>query len=242
LPEQYGRYFEPFVGGGALFFSLAPKRATLNDQNARLIRTYQAIRDHVDDVVALLRTYPHDRDFFTKLRAIDIDKATDVEVAAWFIYLNRTAFNGMYRVNSRGGFNVPFGRYKNPTICDADNLRACATALKNARITHDDFETCVADAQAKDLVYFDPPYVPLTATSDFTSYTAEGFSDPDQTRLRDVALRLKNRGVTVLLSNSSAPRVRELYANGFHIEEVSANRSINSVANRRGTITELLMW
>ena len=206
VPQRFGRYFEPFVGGGALFFSLAPEFAALNDGNARLVRTYRTIRDRVEDVVALLRTYPHDRDFFMSLRAVDIDAGTDVEVAAWFIYLNRTAFNGLYRVNSRGGFNVPFGRYKNPTICDAENLRACAAILKGASITHGDFEAVVADAHPGDFVYFDPPYVPLTATSDFTSYTAEGFTDADQVRLRDVALRLKAGGVAVMLSNSGAPR------------------------------------
>ena len=241
VPQRFGRYFEPFMGGGALFFSLAPGLASLNDGNVRLVRTYQAIRDRVEDVVALLRTYPHDRDFFISLRTNDIDASTDVEVAAWLIYLNRTAFNGLYRVNSRGGFNVPFGRYKNPTICDADNLRACAATLKSASIMHGDFEAAVADARAGDFVYFDPPYVPLTATSDFTSYTAEGFTDADQVRLRNVALRLKAGGITVLLSNSGAPRVRELYANGFEIEEVTANRCINSAADRRGAVVELLI-
>lgn len=241
MPQRIGRYFEPFVGGGALFFALNPDDAVLSDGNVRLVRTYWAIRNSVEDVIARLRNYPHDKDFFMRLRVMDIDACPDAEVAAWLIYLNRTAFNGLYRVNSRGGFNVPFGRYKNPTICDADNLRACSRALRHARILHKDFEAAVADARTGDFVYLDPPYVPLNATSDFTSYTQEGFGDADQVRLRDVALRLKASGVHVLLSNSGAPRVRELYAHGFEIEEVAATRSINSVAKRRGAVTEFLI-
>lgn len=242
LPDRFGTYHEPFIGGGALFFERRPATAVLSDQNERLVRTYRAIRDSVEDVIELLRGYPHDKEFFLDMRRRDIDAGTDVEVAAWFIYLNRTAFNGLYRVNSRNGFNVPFGRYASPRICDAKNLRACSTALQRADIRHESFESVLDRARRGDFVYFDPPYVPLTATSNFTSYTADHFGPNEQIRLRDLALELKRRGVHVLLSNSSAPFVRELYAEGFELEEVQATRAINSVGSGRGAVTELLMW
>jgi len=234
-------YHEPFVGGGAVFFHRQPKRAFLTDSNARLIRTYRGIKQDVEGVIRLLRSYPHDKGFYLEMRARDIDAESDVAIAAWFIYLNRTGYNGLYRVNSKNGFNVPFGDYKNPTICDADNLRACSRALRGARIEKRDFASVVARAKRGDFVYFDPPYIPLTATSKFTDYTSEGFSDADQVRLRDVAVELKRRGVSVLLSNSSAPRVYDLYSAHFECVEVDARRSVNCNPNGRGRIPELLI-
>src|SRR5262249_37855139 len=159
-------------------------------------------------------TYPHRRAFFYSMRDVDIDALSNAEVAAWFIYLNKTGYNGLYRVNRRNRFNVPFGRYKNPTICDEPTLRGCACALAGAELVTGDFEAVVARARRGDFVYFDPPYVPLSVTSSFTSYTSRGFGAEEQTRLRDVARDLKRRGVSVLLSNSSAPFVRDLYADG----------------------------
>lgn len=241
IPGTYGRYFEPFVGGGALFFELAPRAASLTDVNRRLIRTYRGVRDDVEGVISLLTGYPHTSEFFYELRASAVDSGTDVEVAAWFIYLNRTCFNGLYRVNRKNGFNVPFGRYTNPTICDYEGLRACALALQGATLEVSDFEAAVADAQTGDLVYFDPPYVPLSVTSSFTSYTADGFGSADQKRLRELASALKQRGVHVLLSNSSAGLVRDLYADGFQVDEVSASRRVNSKASGRGAVVELLI-
>jgi DNA adenine methylase len=240
VPRSFGTYHEPFVGGGALFFAVRPARAVLSDNNARLVRTWRGVRDRVEDLIRLLKTYPHDKKFFLEMRERDIDAASDVEVAAWFIYLNRTAFNGLYRVNSKNKYNVPFGRYVNPTICDEPTLRACSRALRGASIEHEDFEAVLARAKAGDFVYFDPPYVPLSATSDFTSYTAEGFSAEDQRRLRDVARTLKERGVHVLLSNSSAEFVRDLYE-GFHVEEVAATRYVNCQADGRGPVVELVI-
>jgi DNA adenine methylase len=240
-PQTFGRYFEPFVGGGALFFDLAPSRAVLADCNERLVRAYVGIRDSVDEVIALLRTYPHERDFYLAFRKRPIDARSDAEVAAWFVYLNKTGFNGLYRVNSRNLVNVPFGRYAKPNICDEVTLRACSAALAGARIVHGDFEQGVKGARAGDFVYFDPPYVPLSATSTFTSYTAAGFGLEDQRRLRDVAWQLKKRGVHVLVSNSSAPAVRALYADGFELVEVAAKRAVNSDPTRRGAVTELLI-
>jgi DNA adenine methylase len=240
-PKTFGRYFEPFAGGGALFFALRPVRATLSDLNDRLIRTYKGVRDNVDAVIRLLASYPHRKRFYYSMRRIDIDARSDVEVAAWFIYLNKTGYNGLYRVNSRNQFNVPFGHYKNPTICDEPTLRACASALAGKELLSEDFEVVAARAKRGDFVYFDPPYVPLSATSSFTSYTPQGFGPDEQRRLHDVARALKRRGVHVLLSNSSAPFVRDLYSDGFELIEVAATRTINSKATGRGAITELII-
>lgn len=240
-PRKFGRYFEPFVGGGALFFELSPTNAVLADVNERLIRTYRGVRNHVDEVIALLASYPHDEKFFYELRDVDIDQHSDAKVAAWFIYLNKIGFNGLYRVNRRDRFNVPFGRHRNPTICDQATLRACSAALQSADLRVADFEDVVAQAQRGDLVYFDPPYVPLSVTSNFTAYSKERFDSAGQVRLRDAALALKRRGVHVLLSNSSAEFVRALYGSEFETIEVSATRLVNSKANRRGAITELVI-
>ncbi|MBI2302400.1 MAG: DNA adenine methylase [Armatimonadetes bacterium] len=242
VPEHYGRYHEPFVGGGALFFALQPERAVLSDENEWLIRTYRGVQRDVEAVITLLQGYPHEREFFESLRQVRIDEGDDVAVAAWLIYLNKTGFNGLYRVNREGWYNVPFGSYRNPTICDAPNLRACAAALAGAELVRRDFMFVLEHAEPGDFVYFDPPYVPLSVTSNFTSYTRDGFTHHDQQRLRDVALELKSRGVKVLLSNSSAPLVQRLYADGFEVEEVSATRLINSKASGRGRIPELIIW
>jgi len=241
IPRQHGRYFEPFLGGGALFFAHRRGSTVLADVNARLIRAYRGVRDDVESVIRRLKKCPHDRKFFYRFREAEIDARSDVEVAAWFIYLNKTAFNGLYRVNRSNRFNVPFGRYTNPTICDEANLRACSAALAGVELLVEDFETVVAKATGDDFVYFDPPYVPLSATSSFTSYTALGFGVTEQIRLRDTARKLKQRGVHVLLSNSAAPLVRDLYKDGFHVIEVSATRLVNSKAAARGAIPELLI-
>jgi DNA adenine methylase len=240
-PHTLGRYFEPFVGGGALFFHLRPRDAVLADANERLIRTYRGVRDDVESVIDLLRGYPYEPDFYYRTRGLEIDQRSDAEVAAWFIYLNRACFNGLYRVNRANKFNVSFGRYSNPTICDAENLRTCSEALRGADLVIGDFDVAVRDARRGDFAYFDPPYVPLSATSCFTSYAAEGFDGDDQRRLRATAAKLKKRGVRVLLSNSSAPFVRELYSGGFETVEVYASRAVNCRADRRGAIKELLI-
>jgi DNA adenine methylase len=176
-----------------------------------------------------------------ELRKKDVDARSDAEVAAWFIYLNKTGYNGLYRVNSKNGFNVPFGDYKRPNTCDEPTLRACARQLQGVELRHQDFAAAALRARKGDLVYFDPPYVPLSNTSSFTSYTQHGFGPDEQERLRDLARELKGRGVHVLLSNSSADAVRELYADGFELVEIQARRSINSQAGGRGAVTELLI-
>jgi DNA adenine methylase len=253
VPAKFGTYHEPFVGGGALFFQLQPKRAILSDLNRRLVRTYRGVCNSVEDVIALLKTYPYDRDFYYRMREQNADAMQNHELAAWFIYLNKACFNGLYRVNRSGKFNVAFGRYTNPTICDELNLRACSAALQSAQILHSGFESVLERAEPGDFVYCDPPYVPVSSTSSFVSYTAEGFTTgdvtlpgigavDDQRRLRDVALALKRKGVHVLLSNSASPAVRELYRDGFEIEEVGARRAVNCKAESRGEVKELLIW
>ena len=203
------------------------------------------MRDHVEELIALLKTYPYEKEFYLAMRAKDIDdvqKYAPVEVAAWFIYLNRTGFNGVYRVNQSGGFNVPFGKYDNPVICQEDALRAASKALQRVKFHMGDFELTTAAARADDFVYFDPPYVPVSATSDFTSYTADGFNAADQERLRDHARALAERGVHVVLSNSDTPPVRALYkGRSFVIHEVQARRSINSRTDKRGKVGELII-
>ncbi len=239
---KHGTYHEPFIGGGALFFDMAPESAVLADFNHRLVRTYRSIRDNPESVIDRLAEYPNEKQFFLRMRERDIDAECDEELAAWMIYLNRTGFNGLYRVNQKNGFNVPFGRYKNPKICDADNIRACAKRLVNVELLHSDFRTVEDRAKPGDFVYFDPPYVPASNTASFTAYTKKGFDLQDQAELRDLARRLKSKGVSVLLSNSSVPEVHALYADGFERIEVFANRAINSNAAKRGKVAEALIW
>ena len=241
-PKKFDRYVEPLIGGGALYFALRPAKALLCDANPRLIRTYVAVRDDVEAVIARLSQYPHDRDFFLWLRAQDADALSEVEVAAWMIYLNHTAYNGLYRVNSEGRFNVPFGRYVAPRICDSDNLRACATLLQGAELRCGDFEAVMAEVGGGDFVYCDPPYSPASRTASFTAYTKDGFDQADQVRLRDAALAAKRRGARVLLSNSGGREISGLYQRGFQTEGVEAGRAINSRADRRGAVPELLAW
>ena len=245
VPTSFERYFEPFVGGGALFFDVAPRVAFLGDQNSRLVTTYKGVRDHVEELIALLKTYPYEKEFYLAMRAKDIDdfqKYGAVEVAAWFIYLNRAGFNGVYRVNKSGGFNVPFGKYTNPVICQEDALRAASKTLQQVKFFMGDFELTTAGARAGDFVYFDPPYVPVSATADFTAYTADGFGAADQIRLRDYARALAERGVYVVLSNSDTEPVRDLYrGKPFVLHEVQARRAVNSNAAKRGKVGELII-
>lgn len=251
IPERFGRYHEPFVGGGALFFHLASRRppsdtpwAVLSDANRRLVRTYRAVRDEPERLIQLLdeRAHEHSKERFYAIRALDPDSfVDDVEVAAWFIYLNKTAFNGLYRVNRKGRFNVPIGRYERPNICDTTAIRQASIALQGAEIHHEGFESVLERAEPGDVVYFDPPYVPASKTASFTTYTRDGFTLEDQTRLRDIAGELKMRGLRVILSNSDTPIVRDLYRSGFDLEVTRCGRSINSKASRRGSVGELIV-
>lgn len=241
FPERFGTYFEPFLGGGAVFFALAPSSAVISDSNQRLVRTYEAVRDHADHVVDFLARSPNDEAFFRKVRQFKATATDTASVGASTIYLNRTCFNGLWRVNGKGEFNVPFGRYKNPSICDEPNLRACSAALKRATLLAADFETVLDRAVPGDFVYCDPPYLPISATASFTAYTPGGFGLSDHRRLRDTARRLKERGVHVLISNSAAPEIVELYREGFEIIRVQAPRSIAGRGSSRGSIEELII-
>lgn len=238
-------YYEPFLGGGALFFALARSgklrgEAVLSDVNPNLLDAYLGVRDDVDGVIrALLRhKKDHCEDHYYEVRA-SVPK-TLVERAARIIYLNRTCFNGLYRENSKGLFNVPFGRYKKPLICDDGNLRAVAAALSRARLSCVGFSESVASAAPGDLVYFDPPYAPVSKTSDFTSYSKDGFGLREQSALAETFGRLVGRGVKVLLSNSYTPMTRTLYGDHF-IYQVYATRRVNSKADRRGKVSEVLV-
>ena len=246
-PEKFGTLYEPFAGGAAVFFECAsrgPVRAVLGDKNRLLGLTYIGVRDRVEDVISQLRLMPYDKDFFLEQRSRVMDPDHNQEpdeIAAWLIYLNRVCFNGLWRVNRKGVFNVPFGRYTNPTICDADNLRACSAALKRTVVkAGDDFHKTVKSAEKGDLVYCDPPYVPVSASADFTSYTVEGFTWEMQAQLCERAAEMKRRGVHVILSNADLPVVRKLYK-GFKIERVEARRNINSDPSKRGAVGELLI-
>lgn len=243
--RPFANYHEPFLGAGALFFSLGSAwrpGTVLNDSNRNLMRTYSAVRDHCEQVIELLSSYPHTARFFYSLRSKLPDGMTDVEVAAWMIYLNKTAYNGLYRVNKSGLFNAPFGKYENPKICDAANLRECSSVLKTVSLLCEDFQGVLQYAQSGDFVYFDPPYHPMSKTSNFTAFTPGGFTEDDQIRLRDEALVLKERGVKVLISNSAAPLIYSLYQRGFEVSEVQSTRPINSKASARGPVKELLIW
>jgi DNA adenine methylase len=236
-------YFEPFVGGGAVFFDLLPQKAVLSDLNKELIVTYNVIKNNVDDLIKSLKKYEYTKDHYLKIRAKDVGALSNLEIASRFIYLNHTCFNGLYRVNSKGGFNVPFGKYKNPLICDEINLRRVSKALKNVKIKHQDFKEVLKLAQKGDFIYFDPPYYPINKTSSFTSYTKEAFLEKEQTELRDAVIELNKRGCFIMLSNSDTPFINKIYSNikGIYINKVKAKRTINSKSSGRGEIYEVLI-
>lgn len=243
--SPFQRYHEPFVGGGALFFELARQGLLhetpyLSDTNPNLIETYVGVRDRVEEVIERLHEHArcHSKDYYYSVRANVPDDL--VARAARIIYLNKTCYNGLYRENSKGEFNVPFGRYRNPAICDEENLRAASEALQGADISTRSFETVLELARPGDLVYFDPPYHPVSKTSSFTSYAKDGFSEADQRRLASVFDQLAQSGIRVFLSNSMTRLVRDLYSH-FEIVEVRANRALNSNAHRRGKISEALV-
>jgi len=248
LPQGWSRYHEPFLGGGALFFRLqmgenAPAVARLTDVNPELINVYRCVRDRLGPVIALLEIHQlrHSKDYYYDLRAQH--ELPPVERAARFIYLNKTCFNGLYRENRKGRFNVPMGRYKNPGICNIEMLTAASDALQRCEIERADFTNILDHAQGKqDFVYLDPPYVPISPTSNFTSYSRDAFGAAQHEQLRDICLTLARRGVRVMLSNSNCEFVQELYGDrAFQRYEITAARSINSKAKNRGKITELLI-
>ena len=244
LPAKIDVYYEPFIGGGAMFFALAAqnrfRKAVLGDRNAALVEAYEVVRDHVENLIVLLREHRHEQAYFYEVRAQDPTTLDPAQRVSRLVFLNKTCFNGLYRVNSKGRFNVPFGRYTNPKICDDARLRRCSAVLQGVNVRLTDFEDMVAKAKPGDAVYFDPPYYPLSKTSSFTAYDPYPFREPEQERLASVHRALGERGVFALLSNSDCPYTRSLYQ-GLDVETVEASRSINSVAGKRGKITELLV-
>lgn len=249
-----GQYFEPFVGGGALFWELANrglvKQAHLNDANPAVADAYWAVQNEVEDLARRLRLGKNTPEFYGWVRSIDPGTlGCRVKRAAWFLYLNKTAFNGVFRVNKGGWFNVPFGGYRNPDLCNGENLGTCSAILLEevrAVISCMDFESAVADVgfgpDGTDLVYFDPPYPSVSKTASFNGYTPEGFSWEDHERLALCAARLKARGAAVVLSNADLPKVRRLYKGlGFKVERVKARRNVNSDGAKRGPVGELLI-
>jgi DNA adenine methylase len=241
-------YYEPFIGAGALFFELQPKKAVINDSNTQLIMTYTVIKEHTEALIQLLSDYQHKNteDYFYQTRNLDrnprqFERMSDTEKAARLIFLNKTCFNGLYRVNSQGLFNVPYGNYKNPAICEESLLRQISDYLNanDISITSYDFEIAVADVDKHSFIYFDPPYHSPNKTN-FTGYHAAGFNELDQERLRDVFVRLTKQGAKCLLSNSDTDFIRNLYK-GYEILPVQAKRAINSNASGRGLINEVLI-
>lgn len=246
MPKIIPTYYEPFIGGGAVFFELARQkrfeRAVIGDCNEELMNVYRCVQENVDALVLELKkeNYKYSKPDYMRIRAIDITTLSEVERAARFIYLNRTCFNGLYRVNKSGQFNVPIGDYKNPLICDEDNLRAIAEVLVSVRVCKADFEKIVEPAQKGDVVYLDPPYMPVSKTSKFTAYNTDGFTEDDQRRLAACFEHLVDRGVCCVLSNSFAPLVVELYGKHNPTELMGA-RVVGGPASYRKPAKEIVV-
>lgn len=251
LPGTFGRYHEPFVGSGAVFFALAPEKATLSDRNANLISLYTDIRDSADSLWEafnqletefnrLRKDSTRANHFYSCRKEFNSSKTPSIRRSALMVYLNKAGFNGIYRENSLGHFNVPFGKKESISLPSREHLYACREALAQSELLHGDFETVVDRASAGDFVYLDPPYVPLSASSSFTSYQAEGFTLEDQTRLAEIVKTLDDKRVFFLLSNSDTEIVRELYR-PFTVDTVLARRNLNSKADGRGKVPEVLV-
>lgn len=238
------RHVEPFFGGGALFFAQRPARALLSDVNPALVGTYEAVRDEVEDVIARLESHgaKHNQDHYYRVRHRynHAQRLGRAERAAMFIYMNKTCFNGLHRVNRRGEFNVPAGRYQNPRILDAELLRAASAELGRAELRCAGFEALLESAKPGDFVYFDPPYEPVSETASFTAYAQDGFGREEQERLREVFAALDRRRCKLMLSNSDVPFIRSLYAK-FRIDVVAAPRAINCDAKKRGRVCEVVV-
>lgn len=240
------QYFEPFIGAGAMLLALQPACGTIGDQNAELVNCYKVIRDRLPELLDALGCHRNEADYYYEVRQwdrrADFEQLDAVARAARLIFLNKTCYNGLFRVNNQGQFNVPFGRYRNPKIMDTEALQAIHVYLNSAQlqIHHGDFQETVQSAQAGDFIYFDPPYDPLTVTASFTGYGAGGFDRTAQTRLHDTFVALHQKGCSVLLSNSDTEFIRELYQ-GFTICSIDATRAINSDPLKRGKISEVLI-
>lgn len=248
LPQNitYLNYSEPFIGGGAVLFHLQPRNAVINDFNEELINVYNVIKNNVTELITDLKKHENNADYFYEIRGIDrtenFKTLTSVQRASRIIYLNKTCFNGLYRVNNAGEFNAPFGRYKNPNIVNEPTLKAVSKYLNGNSITirSGDYATVLGELDNKSFVYLDPPYHPISESSNFTGYVQGGWDIYDQIRLRDACNELNERGIKFLLSNSSSPQIKDLYKN-YNIITVKANRAINSNGADRGEIDEVLI-
>ena len=247
IPKKYKVYYEPFLGGGAVLFDLQPKKAIVNDLNSELINVYKTIKSFPTELVEELRKFSNDEETFYNIRNIDRDKTkyqelSNIQKAARIIYLNKTCFNGLYRVNNAGEFNSPFGRYKNPNIVTDKTIYAVSKYFNTADITfkNGDFEESIKEIQKDSFVYLDPPYAPISKTSNFTGYNQGGFCDEEQIRIKNMCDKLNENGIKFLLSNSATPFIKELYKD-YIIDIVSAKRIVNSKADKRGEIEEVLI-
>jgi DNA adenine methylase len=246
FPNRIEHYYDPFIGGGAVALYISkhfkPKEVYLSDINEELINVYTVIRDNVEELIRELKEYKknHSKELYYKVRAINPKTISDVERASRFIYLNKTCFNGLYRVNSKGEFNVPMGNYKNPAICSERDLREASKLLKGARIEVAQFYEGIKGAKKGDFVYFDPPYYPISKTSSFTSYTKDAFLEKEQSKLAEVFKELDKKKCHVMLSNSDTDFIKNLYEN-YDIRKVKATRMINCIAEKRGKINEVVV-
>lgn len=252
IPKSISTYVEPFVGGGAVLFHLQPKKAIINDYNQELMNVYQVIKDKPNELIEVLQEHKglNSEDYFYEICSLDrsenYENMTDVEKAGRVIYLNKTCFNGLFRVNRAGFFNTPYGKYKNPSIVNEVTIKAVSNYFNSAKIKFltGDYKEALRRLRRGAFVYFDPPYVPISSSSSFTGYTEHGFDYEKQVELRDECLKLHNRGVKFLQSNSYSPEILELYSDQkvFNIEIVKAKRSINSQVDKRGEISEVLIY
>ncbi len=247
LPARINSYCEPFIGGGALLFDLQPKKAFVNDINSNLILVYTVIRDNVNELIAALESFENTSDKFYEVRDWDRNKEfysqlSDVMRAARIIYLNKTCYNGLYRVNNAGEFNSPFGHYKKPNIVNAPVLRAVSAYFNSAEIhfSATDYSEVLKKVRKGTFVYLDPPYDPISDTANFTGYSRGGFTRDDQIKLRECCDQLNSKGVKFMLSNSATDFIREQYA-AYNITTVQAKRAINSVGSRRGDVDEVVV-
>lgn len=247
IPEKFTTYYEPFLGGGAVLFDIQPKRAVVNDINSELINLYEVIRDNVELLIEDLGKHKNDSEYYYRIREKDrqpevYNKMTKIERASRIHYLNKTCYNGLYRVNKAGQFNVPFGKYKNPNITNEVTLRAVSQYFNNAQIVFrcTDFEEAVKGIKKGDFVYFDPPYDPVSDSSNFTGYAMGGFDKNEQIRLKKLCDKLNDKGIKFLLSNSDTDFIIDLYSE-YKIEIIKANRTVNSNAKKRGEINEILV-
>lgn len=247
VPVGFSTYYEPFLGGGALLFGLQPPRAVVNDINEELINVYVVIRDHVENLIDNLRKHENKAGYFYEMRGKDRDKESysrlsSLEKASRVLYLNKTCYNGLFRVNQRGEFNTPFGRYKNPNIVNEVTLRAVSSYLNKAKITFRcaDFREAVKGVRKGSFVYFDPPYDPLSESANFTGYNRGGFAESEQVRLKELCDELNEKSVKFLLSNSATDFILDLYKD-YRILIVQASRAINSKGDKRGRVDEVLI-